>query len=1091
MYNGAAGGLPIRPALWLVGLSLLAPHAAPAGVVCVKPGGGEGCRDTIGAGLAAAGAGDTVRVAAGIYTEFVVLDKNVALEGGWNAAFTARDPAANATTIQPPDATFSVVDIEGSFADPSTSTPVLDGFTITGGGGGNHGGGIRSRDSNATIRNNVVTGNLAYLFGGGIWVQRGAPHIDGNRIENNTVSSFGGGGSQGGGVELENTQATLVDNRIAGNRTDETGTSGGGVDVAGGGPVQVRGGSIENSVVGTDCLGQGGALHASGATSLEVDGVRFTGNCGMASAVVAVAGTPLRIENSTFFANDANTRAVLGDAASPIAIANSTILGGGQADGISTASMLTLVNDIVSGHLTGAVESSPQLGPSVVAETNDFVGNTTDTSGFALGPGNLHVDPQLDAAQHLTPGSPLLDAGTRTSGPYHDIDGEPRPMDGGSGRFRFDIGADELSGRAQRVVDVDREAADLSIVGPGNPPENPSSSGSNDWIGYAVLAADVNGDGKDDLVISAQDFANDFDTDNAGGRLFGLLHFGTRRTGTIPLASEPADFQVTCDIELQHLGEELASGDLDGDGARDLVAGASDNHGMATPIPTAYVLFGGAALGSSGAAISAGSPGDFAVRAPATSSHKFAAENGLAAGDLDGDGIDDLAIGDASADDGAKADTGAVFVAFGSPSLGGLHDLAAAPADFTLYGPSAGDGTFATGPDAGGLAIGDLDGDGQPDLVARDATSAYVLFGPLQQGARHLSLVPADAVIGGLTKGGVLVMDATGDGKPDLVLGSDAGLRVIPGPLAAGQTLDAAAAAAYTLVTHARSLAAGDVLGDPRPELLVGDETTQNAWVVAPGSYGPGAVPIGEIAALVVTGKSFRFLGWHVAAGDLDGDGRADLVASTWQVGVPSSDPKAVDAGVVFVSYGDPCGNGALNPPESCDDANASGGDGCSAGCSVETDFACVGAPSACALDVSKLAVGAVSGSGNSHLGGAVLASASLTSSLALDHSGLSLEFWLSADGAFDAAQDRELGSCPLPLLPAGDTKSCGTGRPMIVPQDLPPASYEWFACVATAAGRSCTAGNSILVPEPSTELSAAAALLALRAAERRRRATR
>jgi len=43
----------------------------------------------------------------------------------------------------------------------------------------------------------------------------------------------------------------------------------------------------------------------------------------------------------------------------------------------------------------------------------------------------------------------------------------------------------------------------------------------------------------------------------------------------------------------------------------------------------------------------------------------------------------------------------------------------------------------------------------------------------------------------------------------------------------------------------------------------------------------------------------------------------------------------------------DPCGNGVLNPGESCDDGNQTGGDGCSAICRIESDWVCAtpGAP--------------------------------------------------------------------------------------------------------------------------------------------------
>lgn len=46
---------------------------------------------------------------------------------------------------------------------------------------------------------------------------------------------------------------------------------------------------------------------------------------------------------------------------------------------------------------------------------------------------------------------------------------------------------------------------------------------------------------------------------------------------------------------------------------------------------------------------------------------------------------------------------------------------------------------------------------------------------------------------------------------------------------------------------------------------------------------------------------------------------------------------------------GDPCGDGLVDPGESCDDHNAAPGDGCSAYCSVEPCFVCVGEPSNCA----------------------------------------------------------------------------------------------------------------------------------------------
>jgi hypothetical protein len=188
---------------------------------------------------------------------------------------------------------------------------------------------------------------------------------------------------------------------------------------------------------------------------------------------------------------------------------------------------------------------------------------------------------------------------------------------------------------------------------------------------------------------------------------------------------------------------------------------------------------------------------------------------------------------------------------------------------------------------------------------------AHVLFGPLAPGAHHLSTAPADVSVGGLSEGGILVMDATGDRVPDLLLDAGGDVHVIPGPFAPGQVLDAAADAAFTLTgASPRAFAAGDLLADLRPDLVLGDPISRVVRVVPPGAYGPGEVDVDEVAPLVMTGPFAvaRNLGFDVSAGDLDGDGRADLVAGAWQAADPTlPDGDFYDIGKAFVLYGEPC----------------------------------------------------------------------------------------------------------------------------------------------------------------------------------------
>lgn len=67
--------------------------------LCVNPGGTGGCYASIQAAVDAADDYNTVRVAQGAYYETVVLTKSLALEGGWNGDFSARDWDTYVTTI--------------------------------------------------------------------------------------------------------------------------------------------------------------------------------------------------------------------------------------------------------------------------------------------------------------------------------------------------------------------------------------------------------------------------------------------------------------------------------------------------------------------------------------------------------------------------------------------------------------------------------------------------------------------------------------------------------------------------------------------------------------------------------------------------------------------------------------------------------------------------------------------------------------------------------------------------------------------------------------------------------------------------------
>jgi hypothetical protein len=807
-------------------LSLLVLVLAPVGAraaneVHVCQSGGANFT-TIQAAVDAAQPGDVIKVAAATYTEAklisgtqynLYLTKSVTILGGYTCAdFVNQNAALNVTTIRPFTAQQSVISIFGVNGMTAQVAPTINGFTITGGGGGNHGGGISMHDSDATISNNIITGNTGYLLGGGIWVQRGSPRIQYNRIQNNTADAQGAF-AQGGGIKVETATPALLSNIIANNTFTGGGTTnGGGVDI------DPFGGSV--------------------------------------------------------------------------LLANNTVVGN-AVNGVHADSDITLVNNIITSHPIGVSASA-----TVSTSYNIYFGNTANTQGFLPSGTDLTVNPQLTANYHLSPGSPAIDAGTHTNAPSRDIDREPRAMIGTSGLYKIDIGADEVTGGPQTNRELASQPADFTLIGPGNPVENPNSTGPNDWIGYSVAAGDINGDGRVDLIAGAFNFSDARDTVDDSGRVFALYGNGTRRLGTIDLLTTTPSLEVRSNINQQHISSSLTTADLNGDGTRDLIIGAIGAAGFNVK-GSVYGFQGGAGLSG----IKTLSPTNQATwqfrTAGATSS--FADSNELAAGKLNNDGIDDLVVSEGNATGpGNRTNAGAVYVFFGSASLPALTDLATTPASLTIYGPATNSGLSR-------VAVGDVNGDSKADLIVRSfGNVAYVFYGPLSAGTIDLASTPASATITGLTGDWVAAGDVDGDGKADIILGLTNETDIVRGgTLGATQTIAAAAAARFTGVTP-QSLHAFDWNGDGKAEVAVGDPLGEHTFVIFGGPLS-GAPNIFDRAKWIITGEiSGGKFGFSLGSGDLDGDSTSDLIIGSRQHNFSNHSLHFEDSGAVYVFYGLP-----------------------------------------------------------------------------------------------------------------------------------------------------------------------------------------
>ncbi len=323
-------------------------------------------------------------------------------------------------------------------------------------------------------------------------------------------------------------------------------------------------------------------------------------------------------------------------------------------------------------------------------------------------------------------------------------------------------------------------------------------------------------------------------------------------TGEVYVFGGPASSGPSTTADLTFAGEATgdlfsfgvaSAGDFDGDGTADLLLSAKLEDSYGTSSGAAYLLLGPVtADGTVGTVASAKWTGK--------QDSEAVGDAVALAGDVDGDGLEDLVIG-----------AGGLENASGSPA-GGAYLLLAATGASSGQLDAVADATFegAAGSDQTGRAVsgaGDVNGDGYEDVligawqrdvsgVITEAGAAYLVLGPVTGTISLLST--ADATLEGEAQydhagysvhGGV---DADQDGKGDILVGANqeatggllAGAAYLYlGPVSGSASLSSADVkltgensqdAAGTSVS-----ATSDMDGDTYPEFLIGAPGSSSA----------------------------------------------------------------------------------------------------------------------------------------------------------------------------------------------------------------------------------------------------------------------
>ena len=425
--------------------------------------------------------------------------------------------------------------------------------------------------------------------------------------------------------------------------------------------------------------------------------------------------------------------------------------------------------------------------------------------------------------------------------------------------------------------------------------------GEEAGLGYSVsTAGDVNGDGNDDIIIGAPVYSQTTDLEGVAFVFYGPL----------PVPNAAPDWTFGSGQKGARLGAAAGTaGDVNGDGCDDVIIGAYaydvGEQQAGQDAGRAYVFYGclGAGNGLS-------TTPNWILDGEARNDY-FGAAVGTA-GDVNGDGYDDVIVGAPQHDNG-EPNEGRVYVFLGT-------DVQTT----TLFWSTESDQASALLGTSVGTA-GDVNGDGYDDIIVgapqydngeKDEGAAFVFYGS-DSGISASWMSDSNQANAEFGTSVDTAGDVNGDGYDDIIIGAPAYTNTISSkgaafafygsPAGLGTTADWEIGGGQQDSRLGISVGtAGDVNGDGYDDVIIGAHLYSTSYT-SPSQQGGAFVFSGSDTGLLTTvywsadgGKAGTEFGYSVGtAGDVNGDTYADVI-----IGAPRFRRSRILYGRAFVYRG-------------------------------------------------------------------------------------------------------------------------------------------------------------------------------------------